>query len=320
MQMRAILYIFFTLIPITNLCNHRQAISDDFDIVFQQNLDKTPTGIYSRNQWSKDWGNPPWANGIYTGDLTIIDDFDLGGRSSRAMKWSFPEGSFGANSSHGYQWHTPLGEKYEEIYLSYSLMFKPGFEPVLGGKIPGLQASPIKVGIPERRDGFGGSLMFKEGPKPVFYIYHHDQQGEYGDTREWDYVFNVSSDTWYDITFRVVMNTASTDQNFEDTGKKDGIMEGFVNGRLVGQWTGLRLRNISDIGTDVLRIQAFFGGSTEEWASDREEWMLIDNVFVWTYSDKYLTDHPQVKRGRQVNTKNAELYTPIDAFLSEDSR
>ena len=94
------------------------------------------------------------------------------------MKWTFPEGSFGAHSAHGYQWQVPLGGIYEEVYLTYSIMFRPGFEPVLGGKLPGLMATPKEPGPPGWSDGFGGSLMFKQGPKPVFYIYHQDQPGQ----------------------------------------------------------------------------------------------------------------------------------------------
>ena len=288
----------------------------DFDVIFHQDLEDTPLGVYTRDQWEEDWNNPPWANGIYNGDKTIINDFNKGGRITRAMQWTFPEGSFGAHSSHGYQWQTPLDGDYEELYLSYSIMFKPGFEPVLGGKIPGLQGSPRHSGPPGWEEGFGGSLMFKQGPNPVFYIYHHDQPGNYGDTKGWAYTFDVSTDIWYDITFRVVMNTATATSEGGPDGLNDGLMEGFVNGELVGRWNDIRLRNLANVGIDVLRVQAFFGGGSSSWATIRDEWMLVDNFFVWRYSDSYLAENPDTKTGRNANAWRANIDTPLDADFS----
>ncbi len=196
-------------------------------------------------------------------------------------------------------------------------MFKPGFEPVQGGKILGLQGGPIKGITPGWEEGFGGSLMFKPGPTPVFYIYHQDMPGQYGDTRGWDYTFDVSSDKWYDITFRIVMNTATATEIGGPDGLNDGIMEGYVNGKLYGTWTNLRLRNLKDIGVDHARIQAFFGGGDSGWATIRDEWMLIDNVFVWRYSNQYLENNPDVKRGIQANPMYGEILTPRDVDWSD---
>lgn len=291
---------------------------DDFDIIFHQDMEETPVGPLSKEQWARDWKNPEFANGVYTGDPTIIEDIDLGERKSRAMHWTFPEGTYSANDQHGYQWKVPLEGSYEELYLTYSIMFKPGFEPVLGGKIPGMEGG-LHGGAtaPVWEGGFGGSLMFKPGPRPVFYIYHHDMPGQYGDTRGWDYTFDVSTDRWYDITFRIVMNTATATEVGGPDGLNDGIMEGYVDGKLYGTWTNLRLRNLADIGVDYTRIQAFFGGGDSDWATIRDEWMLIDNVFVWKYSNQYLENNPSVKRGIQANPWNGEILTPRDADWSD---
>ena len=289
----------------------------DFDIVFHQDMEETPVGPLSKEQWARDWQNPEFANGVYTGDRTIIEDINLGERKSRVMHWTFPEGTYSVNSEHGYQWQVPLGESYEELYLTYSIMFKPGFEAVLGGKIPGVHGGRIEGITPGWEEGFGGSLMFKPGPTPVFYIYHQDMAGQYGDTRGWDYTFDVSSDKWYDITFRIVMNTATATEIGGPDGLNDGIMEGYVNGKLYGTWTNLRLRNLKDIGVDHARIQAFFGGGDSGWATIRDEWMLIDNVFVWRYSNQYLENNPDVKRGIQANPMYGEILTPRDVDWSD---
>ena len=298
----------------------------DFNIPFLQDLEKTPVGNYNITQWNKDW-NYPSGSSVYL-PRTLIVDYNSGGRISRGMKWTFPENSYSVNSDYGYDWRTPIGETLEECYLSFSIMFKPGFNAVSGGKIPGVQGgSPPKAGErPEWEDGFGGSLMWKPAnignadnpPVPSFYVYHQDQELEVGDSPRWTgYTFDVSTDIWYDITYRIVMNTATATEIGGPDGERDGIMEGYVNGQLWGQITDLRLRNLADIGVDMIRIQGFFGGGDESWAAARDEWMIIDNFYVWTYSDKYLNEHPEVKRGREANTLGDKIYTPFDALFNE---
>ena len=76
---------------------------------------------------------------------------------NQAMQWNFPEGSLGPDA--GRELGVAPGISYDEIYFSYDVMFKPGFEFVLGGKIPGAPKSsrvpwdvrrrlPLKPSIP----------------------------------------------------------------------------------------------------------------------------------------------------------------------------
>lgn len=277
-----------------------------FNMIFHQDLDHRDPGPYGYDAWKQDWNNPPWGDGITYGDGTVIVDHQGGGRSSKAMRWIFPENSYSITMEHGYQWRPPLGGEYQEAYLTYSLMFKPGFEPVLGGKLPCLMGYPFD-GSQDYDHGYYAGLMFKEGPKPVFYLYHHDMAIEYGETRYWNFDFDVSQEIWYDITLRVVMNTVSNGK-----GNNDGIIEGYVNGVLVGQWTNLRLRNFDNIGTNAAVMQAFFGGGDPSWSTIRDEWMLIDNVSVWQYSSLFLAENPNVKRGLQAGSYGDRIVTPID--------
>ena len=293
----------------------------DFNIIFCQDFENTPVGKYDLSQWGKDWNYPD--GGKKSAQRTIIVEYNSGGRTSRGMKWTFPEKSYSVTSDDGYYWRTPIGETLEECYLSFSIMFKPGFDAVSGGKIPGVEGTPPKGDRPEWDEGFGGSLMFKPNrnkpgrpPAPSFYVFHHNQQLAVGDSPRWNgYTFDVSKDIWYDITYRIVMNTATATGIGGPDGLKDGIMEGFVNGKLWGQISDLRLRNLLSIGIDKIRIQGFFGGG-EDPATVRDEWMMIDNVYVWTYSDEYLRNNPSVKRGRQTNTIGDIIHTPFDVVFS----
>jgi len=296
-------------------------VFEDFTIFFKQDLDNTPTGYYKPLRWKRDW-NDPEGSIVYL-PRTFIIDYNSGGRSSRGMKWIFPRNSYGVNANHGYDWRTPIGKTLEECYLSFSIMFKPGFDAVSGGKIMGVQGNPPDAEArPKWDQGFGGSLMFKPDrtvagrpPVPSFYVYHQDQELAVGDSPRWDYTFDVSSEIWYDITYRIVMNTAVSSGPGGPDGLRDGIMEGFVNGKLYGQISDLRLRNLNHIGIDRIRVQGFFGGG-EDYSTVRDEWMIIDNVIVWTYSDEYLQENPSVKRGRQKNSTGDVIYTPFDILFA----
>jgi len=63
----------------------------------------------------------------------------------------FPEGTFSTNAYHGYQWRPPLRAEHYECYLTYSILLKPGFDPVLGGKLPCLMGYPF-TGKPAYED------------------------------------------------------------------------------------------------------------------------------------------------------------------------
>jgi chitodextrinase len=298
---------------------------NDFNIIFHQDFENTSIGIYDYDQWARNWNDPPFGDNYRK--RTEIVDYNAGGRVSRGMKWFFPENTYGVNADNGHIWWAPLGEDQIECYLSYSIMFKPGFQSVKGGKIPGLREEHVWSGErPRWTAGYKGSLMFKPGkdgaPQPVFYLYHHDQQLEtVGDTEYWNgYTFDVTSEEWYDITYRVVMNTATATDAAGPDGLKDGIVEGYVNGVLWGQVTGLRLRNLAKLGTDQIAVNAFFGGSNEDWATVRDEWMMFDNFYVWTYSGDYLKNHPSVSRGRQANSLKEEIYTPFDVLFGNSQK
>lgn len=78
------------------------------------------------------------------------------------------------------------------------------------------------------------------------------------------------------------MNTVRSDGS---GGNYDGIMEGFVDGKLVASYTGLRFRNVSTVHIDKMKIYSFFGGSGSQYGAARDEWTLIDDVYLFTYAN-----------------------------------
>ena len=67
----------------------------------------------------------------------------------------------------GVGWETPL-PKADEYYLSFDVMFSPGFDFDLGGKLPGLYGGKdinyIVAGgrTPDGYNGWSGRIMFKK--------------------------------------------------------------------------------------------------------------------------------------------------------------
>ncbi len=270
--------------------------NDYFNFIYYHDFEYNTLGDYRESEWKIDWNYPEWTNRPIPPEILINNDPENG---TRIMRWYLPEGSLGPAEGGG-QWYTKLDSAYSELYFSYKLKFKPGFKWVLGGKVPGLRGGPEWPGAdpPGWSDGFVALLMWSSTPYIIFYYYHHDQNHIYGDSKEWDY--NIESGIWYTITIRIVMNTLN-----ENGGNNDGILEGFINGKLVCQITGLRLRNLETIGIDKLWLTTFFGGNTEDWAAQRDEWIDVDDFIAFTYKDNVI-----VPRGNTPSHRDRILIPP----------
>jgi len=207
--------------------------------------------------------------------------------------------------------------------MSYNIMFRPGFDFVISGKIPSLGGGEDwddHSGAPYYDEGYrAGIAWYKERWNGKgflrFYFYHHDQVSPYGETVDWynpdnpeeRYYIDTSSEKWTSITLRVVMNSLNGPG---ENGSNDGLAEAYVDGKLAGRWEGLRLRNLDSVGVDWFRVYSQFGGIGDEFATTRDEWMLTDDYYIWTYSDEYLAEHPEVPRGRQSSPAGRTIVVP----------
>jgi hypothetical protein len=273
---------------------------DIFDFYFSQNFESNKLGIYNDSEWQKDWNYPDWSNRQIP--PKIISETNLSTSGSQFMNWNFPKGSVGPSEGGG-QWLTKFGDNLKEVYLSYNIRFKSGFDWVLSGKIPGLRGGPIwnGAGPPDWDEGFVALLMWNKEGILKFYYYHHDQTHDYGDMKAWDHV--IETGKWFNVTVRIVINTIS-----DKGGNNDGIMEGFIDGTLIAQVTGLKLRNVSNITVDQIFMTSSFGGSGDEFAANREEWIDIDDVAVFNYKENI-----KVTRDNVPNSAGTRLLLPYPA-------
>ena len=199
-------------------------------------------------------------------------------------------------------------------------MFKPGFDYVLSGKIPGMMGGPnhYSVGPPAWSDGWScglawsGQLYYPSTKGTVaFYLYYQDMPDTYGKIWTWAdpygdekyFSWKTDPERWYTVTMRVVMNTVN---GAGEDGNRDGLLEGYIDGKLMSQWTGIRFRNVETIGIDVFKLYSFFGGNGPDFACVRDEWVLVDDIFIFTYADGV-----DVPRGNQASPAGRELILPV---------
>ncbi len=261
------------------------AQDNTFNILFKQDFENSTPGLYNHNEWRRDWNSPPYSNGLEKTYILKTGD------GNRVMQWNYPKGSVGPTDG-GAQWEAPFTGQ-DEVYLSYNIKFKPGFDWVEGGKLPGLGGGPAYgSGTPmEWDEGFSARLMWRFGEndgKVMFYAYYQNKTGIYGAGHPWsDNVFVTTPERWYNMTVRLVLN--SIDQNKLTTdpqhaGNTDGLMEGFIDGKLVCSVTGICFRNLPSIKIDDMHITSFFGGNGSNYAAARDEWNLLDDVYLFTYA------------------------------------
>ena len=154
--------------------------------------------------------------------------------------------------------------------------------------------------------GYGGQ---DDNGGIYFYTYHQDMPGLYGESRRWgNFKFQTDPERWYNITIRMVLNTVKSDGS---GGNYDGIMEGFVDGKLVVSVTGMRFRNVSTVHINKMKIYSFFGGSGSEYGANRDEWSQLDDVYLFTYASGV-----NVPRGNTPSPAGRVLQLPNLKFAS----
>jgi len=266
-------------------------------ILYQVDFDDDALGYYTYSDFHKDWDIYPakdgylWDNRRDSCQIVTVD-------GNRCMKATYPPDAVGSGSC-GFQWTPGLPPGYDEIWFSYNLYFAPNFPWALGGKLPGLGGNPdnYTTGIsnPLYTDGFQCGLMWGYGyggqddeGQPYFYLFHQDMPSLYGDSKRWGALgaYKMPTGQWINITVRFVMNTIKSGGG----GNYDGIMEGFINGVLVGQYTNIRFRNYSNIDIDFMKIYSFFGGSGSQYAPGVYTYSLYYDFIVWKYD--YGVDMP----------------------------
>jgi len=171
-----------------------------------------------------------------------------------------------------------LGEEPEEVYFRYYLRFADDWNPVRGGKLPGIAGTYGRAGWGGRpvngHDGWSARGLFlgqKGGKTPIgFYCYHADMKGRYGSNWLWEKngLGYLENNRWYCIEQYAKMNTP---------GRNDGILRGWVDGRLAFEKTDVRMRDVDSLKIESVWLNVYLGGT---WTSRSNHHLYIDNVVI----------------------------------------
>lgn len=219
-----------------------------------------------------DWNDPPWSDGVDEGRVEIIDGADA--FAGRSLRIHYPEGGVGPGKG-GAQWKAALGADYDELYLAYRLRFAPGFDFVLGGKLPGLVGGSAPTGCVQDKSGFSARSMWRTGGLGVQYMYFPEKVNDCGD--DFDYALNgepalFQPGVWHTLEHHLVMNTP---------GQHDGHLQAWLDGQMVLDVPNFLFRaDGADFAIDTLYFSTFFGGSGAEWAPTRDETIDFDDFVV----------------------------------------
>lgn len=259
-----VLVIAFTLIFLLWTSSRREPCK-----VTSIDFNGNQVGVYTIEEISKDWSEPAWSTGVYEGRVYIVGE-------EKALRVFYPKNQYGTNKT-GAQWKLRL-KPCEELYVAYDVRFGDGFDFVKGGKLPGLGGGEANTGgkKPNGRDGWSARIMWREGGKIVHYVYHPDQPTGYGEDFPWDDSGEqkfFEPGRWQHVETRVVMN---------DPGMRNGIVQSWLDGELVLDVDNIRFRDTPYLKIDTFYFNTFFGGSNDQWATTKDEYILFDNFIIST--------------------------------------
>ena len=240
-------------------------------IIWSNDFDDEPVGAYSDATFAEGWNDPTWEQGVSDGRVEVIEGPDA--FDGRSLRVHYPGGAYGGTDS-GAQWWLELPERYDELWLSYRVRMDPGFQFVLGGKLPGLIGGQLNEGtVPDGENGWTARGAWGPDGIALQHLYHMDQDDEWGDFPEWDEGGGQSfvAGQWTRIDHHVRMNTP---------GSADGVLETWLDGQLAMRLEGLRFRTTDALGIDRMFFSTFFGGSSAQWAPGSDRTIDFDDFVI----------------------------------------
>jgi hypothetical protein len=244
-------------------------------IIFQQNFNNEALGLCDSARIKEMWGNVSLTKACIDGGRVSITSESS--KHSNTLRVLYPLTNYESALS-GAQWKVNLTNSHEELYCSYDVKFQSGFEFNNGGKLPGLAGGTANSGgeVPTGYDGWSARMMWRTNSAMIFYVYHVGQADTYGDLLWWK--SNGLKETfvpgqWYHLAHRVVLNTV---------GKKNGILEGWVNGTNVYSITNIEFRKTNALKINIFYFSTFFGGNSPDWGSPKKQYSYFDNFVIST--------------------------------------
>ena len=264
---------------ILNLLLTFTSVSPFYAQVYEKNADYFPLGVYTRDQVIADW-NTTFGNGFSRrgrGEDRVSIVQSTAPDTGRALKIKYPKDQVDSKDS-GAQWETNLKGKYEDLYLSYDMMFGPNFElikpgPNTGrtGKLPGLAGGLEVDDKDDEYTAWDGKLQFRDQDELEFNVKTPLNNSKHFTWLEKAYT--IPKGRWFNIEIRYKLNTV---------GQKDGIMQAWLDGVLLGQYLNAEFRDNPNVKINKMFFSTFYGGNFENDAPTQDVFAYFDNFIVDT--------------------------------------
>ena len=186
----------------------------------------------------------------------------------------------------------------DEIMFSYEVKFDETFNPMLGGKLPGIFLSN-GVGKEFMKDASGGKhnnvtascrISWRQNFQAEAYVYVPEEQNKdyykianfidnkvYGDSL-WRGLFQFSQTDWNTVCIYIKVNSFDKFMN----PKSDGVLHVTINGE-TQRFNKLVWRTNPKTQIAAIVFATFFGGGTEKYATPVDTSSYFRNVMVETH-------------------------------------
>lgn len=234
-------------------------IEGDPAVVLADNFEDCSKSVDLR----KKWNYMVWDEN----DRLITDDPQNVHAGKKALEFTLRQGG---EAGHGAIRQFPQG--YDILFVRYYVKFDKD-DDFYNSAHDGANIAALAPGFPPERpftagtraDGrnkFMASLdtwrLRRMNPVPtppgelVIYCYHPEQRGRYGDNFYPQPKFLVERDRWYCCELMLKANTV---------GRRDGRAAFWVDGKLRGDFAGLRLRDVDSLKINFLSIGFYIGNN-----------------------------------------------------------
>ena len=267
MKARFRLSIALTLLLMTTVEICPADDSDASGVVFQCDFES--------ETWWREWGERQQPKRTQTVSEDRQRKFEP--HNGKALRIHVEQGGhYGVSLA--YEFAERTGSEPEEIWFRYDIRLADDWRPERGGKLPGIAGTYGRAGWGGRQvngaDGWSARGSFRgrdDGHTPIgFYCYHADMRGRYGDQWTWDDggFRGLENNRWYCIEQYVKMNTPR---------KNDGILRGWVDGKLVFEKADVRMRDVAALKIETVWINVYHGG---KWTATNDHHLYIDDVAI----------------------------------------
>lgn len=219
------------------------------------------------------------------------------GSGDQVLKVMYPKGSFkpsGPVVGGIGIYASPKPFPCKSVTMSYQLYFDPSFDPVKGGKLPGLFIGPPGASGGNHPNGSASCRVMWRGLNPKdsskimseAYLYILDNQDKsysqlpglvanptYGDS-VWRGLINFNKNGWNDVKIHMTLNTFNG-----STPNYDGVLQITIN-NVTQTYNKMLWVDDPSVMIQGITTDTFFGGGDPSWATPNDTFIYFKNFIA----------------------------------------